>query len=253
VNCLISLAQQVRIQICLLLICQDSFEIPVQVNVPGQPLPLPVKVRLQATTSDIILGPKTLDFGRVPLTECSGVYITISNPSALPQCFSFGAKLPMGLRLSPYSGAAGGSPFNADKQPGSQCCNLLLSHVCHGRGLESHHLCPFMRQWGWLHVTQLDLTHACTWTYAAYRLFTSCALHSLYVCRGCAAGYGRVLPHQSVKVLATFQPPIPGLQYFDIGCRTLSGRLFKLEGKCDGLQPEVTLSHNVIKVCRCFQ
>lgn len=62
-----------------------------------------------------------------------------------------------------------------------------------------------------------------------------------------------MLPHQSVKVLATFQPPIPGLQYFDIGCRTLSGRLFRLEGKCDGLQPEVTLSHNVIKVCRCFQ
>lgn len=75
-----------------------------QVNVPGQPLPLPVKIRLQATTSDIILGPKTLDFGRVPLTECSGVYITISNPSALPQCFSFGSKLPMGLRLSPNSG-----------------------------------------------------------------------------------------------------------------------------------------------------
>lgn len=62
-----------------------------------------------------------------------------------------------------------------------------------------------------------------------------------------------MLPHQSVKVLATFQPPIPGLQYFDVGCKTLSGRVFKLEGKCEGLQPEVTLSHNVIKVGVCLQ
>lgn len=63
----------------------------------------------------------------------------------------------------------------------------------------------------------------------------------------CCSGYGRVLPHETVKLLATFQPPIPGLQYFDLTCRTLAGRVFRLEGKCDGLQPEVTLSHNVIK------
>jgi hypothetical protein len=61
------------------------------------------------------------------------------------------------------------------------------------------------------------------------------------------AGYGRVLPHETVKLLATFQPPIPGLQYFDLTCRTLAGRVFRLEGKCDGLQPEFTLSHNMIK------
>jgi len=77
----------------------------VQVNVPGQPLPIPVKVLLQATTSDLHLSPKTLDFGRVPLTEAAGVYITITNPSALPQSFSFGAKLPLGLKLSPNTGA----------------------------------------------------------------------------------------------------------------------------------------------------
>lgn len=84
---------------------QDSFEIPVQVSVPGQPLPLPIKLRAQATTSDLILTPNTtLDFGRVPLTEAAGVYVTISNPSALPQGFSFGAKLPLGLKLSPNAG-----------------------------------------------------------------------------------------------------------------------------------------------------
>lgn len=55
-------------------------------------------------------------------------------------------------------------------------------------------------------------------------------------------------------LLATFQPPIPGVQYFDMCCRTLSGRVFKLEGKCDGLQPDVSLSHNVIMVSvfRCW-
>jgi hypothetical protein len=83
---------------------QDAFEIPVQVTVPGQPLPIPVKIKLQATTSDLILSPKTLDFGRVPLSEAAGVYITIRNPSALPQGFSFGSKLPLGLKLSPNSG-----------------------------------------------------------------------------------------------------------------------------------------------------
>ena len=85
---------------------QDLLEIPLQVNVPGQPLQLPVKLRLQATTSDLYLSPKTLDFGRVPLTEAAGVYITITNPSALPQSFSFGSKLPLGLRLSPNAGDA---------------------------------------------------------------------------------------------------------------------------------------------------
>jgi hypothetical protein len=83
---------------------QDTFEIPVQVNVPGQPLPILIKIKLQATTSDLVLSPKVLDFGSVPLSEAAGVYITISNPSALPQGFSFGSKLPLGLKLSPNSG-----------------------------------------------------------------------------------------------------------------------------------------------------
>lgn len=63
-----------------------------------------------------------------------------------------------------------------------------------------------------------------------------------------AAGYGRVLPHESVKLLATFQPPIPGVQYFELTCRTLAGRQFRLEGRAEGLQPNVSLSHSVIKV-----
>lgn len=70
----------------------------------------------------------------------------------------------------------------------------------------------------------------------------------LPTCLPLRAGYGRVLPRETVKLLATFQPPIPGMQFFDLTCRTLAGRLFKLEGKCDGLQPDVTLSHNVVKV-----
>jgi hypothetical protein len=61
-------------------------------------------------------------------------------------------------------------------------------------------------------------------------------------------GYGRVLPHESIKLLAIFQPPIPGVQYFDLVCRTLAGRVFRLEGKANGLQPGVSLSHNIIKV-----
>jgi hypothetical protein len=83
----------------------------VHVSLPGQPLPLPIKIRLQATTSDLLLSPKTLDFGRIPLTEATGVTITISNPSALPQSYSFGSKLPLGLKLSPNSGTPPSAPF----------------------------------------------------------------------------------------------------------------------------------------------
>lgn len=57
-----------------------------------------------------------------------------------------------------------------------------------------------------------------------------------------------MLPQGSVRLLATFQPPIPGLQYFDLTCKTLAGRVFRLAAKCDGLQPSVTLSHNVVRV-----
>lgn len=87
-----------------LMMPQDTFLIPLQVNVPGQPLPLPVKLRLQATTSDLHLRPRTLDFGKVPLSEAAGVQLTLTNPSLLPQSFSFGAKLPLGLKISPNAG-----------------------------------------------------------------------------------------------------------------------------------------------------
>jgi hypothetical protein len=98
------LATHILCHASVLPLSQDCYEMPLQVTVPGQPLPLPVKLRLQATTSDLVLGPKTLDFGRVPLSEAAGVYITITNSSALPQGFSFGSKLPLGLELSPNSG-----------------------------------------------------------------------------------------------------------------------------------------------------
>lgn len=143
---------------------QGVFEVPLQVNVTGQTLPVPFKLRFQPTTTDLYLTPSMLDFGKVPLNESAGVYLTITNPSLLPQKFSFGSKLPLGLSISPNE------------------------------------------------------------------------------------GYGSVLPGESLQLLAKFQPPISGLQYFGVTCRTLAGRVFKVEGKCEGLELDVTLSHNNIKV-----
>lgn len=98
------------------------------------------------------------------MSESAGVYLSITNPSLLPQTFSFGSKLPLGLSISPGN------------------------------------------------------------------------------------GYGTVLPGETLNLLARFQPPIPGVQHFGFTCRTLAGRSFRIQGKCDGLELDVTLSHNSIKV-----
>jgi hypothetical protein len=149
---------------------QAIFEVPLLVSVPGQTMPVPFKLRFQPTTTDLLLSPSTLDFGRVPLSEQAGTYLSITNPSRLPQTFSFGPQLPLGLRITP------------------------------------------------------------------------------------GGGYGSVLPGETLRLLMQFQPPIPGVQFFGMVCRTLAGRVFKLQGKCEGLQLDVELSHNSIKVstdCRC--
>eukprot|EP00879_Flechtneria_rotunda_P032577 GHRR01035808.1.p1 GENE.GHRR01035808.1~~GHRR01035808.1.p1 ORF type:complete len:242 (+),score=48.44 GHRR01035808.1:111-728(+) len=143
---------------------QGVYEVPLQVTVPGQTLPVPFKLRFQPTTTDLYLNPSTLGFGRVPMLESAGAYLSITNPSLLPQTLSFGAKLPMGLQLDPND------------------------------------------------------------------------------------GYGVVLPGETLQLLARYQPPILGLQYFRLHCRTLAGRMFQIKGKCEGLQLDVTLSHNIIKV-----
>jgi hypothetical protein len=127
-------------------------------------MPVPFKLRFQPTTTDLILSPNTLDFGRIPLSEQAGTYLSITNPSKLPQTFSFGPKLPLGLSITP------------------------------------------------------------------------------------GGGYGSVLPGETLKLLMRFQPPIPGLQIFSMACRTLAGRVFKLQGQCEGLQLDVELSHNTVKV-----
>jgi hypothetical protein len=84
---------------------QDVLLIQLHVSAPGQPLPLPIQLRLQLTTSDLLLAPKTLDFGAVPRGEAAALRLTLTNPSLLPQRYSFGAKLPLGLKLSPNAGA----------------------------------------------------------------------------------------------------------------------------------------------------
>jgi hypothetical protein len=85
------------------------------------------------------------------------------------------------------------------------------------------------------------------------RLASTCRLHPDWLPntppRPPSSGYGCVLPQESLTLTATFQPPIPGVQFFELCCRTTAGRVFRLEGKACGLVPAVALSHNVVKVC----
>lgn len=61
-------------------------------------------------------------------------------------------------------------------------------------------------------------------------------------------GYGTVLPGETARLLVSFRPAIPGPQFFSLRCVTLAGRAFAVEGRCEGVEPPVVLSHNVVKV-----
>lgn len=143
---------------------QDVLVVPLHVSVPGQSLPLRVKLRLQPSTGELVLAPSILDFDAVPLSEAAVTALAISNPGRLPQAFSFGARLPQGVSISP------------------------------------------------------------------------------------GGGYGCVLPGQTLTLQVACRPAIPGPQSFRLACRTLAGRTFMLTGRCKGLAPVVTLSHNAVKV-----
>lgn len=143
---------------------QGVIELPLVVTVPGQTLPVHVTIRAQLTTSDLDVSPTTLDYGRVPLTESAGQTLTLTNRSRLPQTYSFGGRLPLGVRITPND------------------------------------------------------------------------------------GYGHLAPGQSVPLLVSFRPPISGVQYFDLAVKTLAGRTWKVEGRAEGCEPPVTLSHNNIQV-----
>lgn len=143
-------------------------QVPITVAVPGQPLPVRVSLRMQLSSSDLVLSPAALDLGRVPLGEGGGGTLVLHNPGKLPQTFSFGCP-----------GAAG-------RPPG-------------------------------VTITPGD-------------------------------GYGTVLPGESVALTVAFRPPIAGPQRFRLRCTTLAGRAFEVEGRCEGVDAPVALSHNAVKV-----
>lgn len=58
--------------------------------VPDQTTPVRVTLRAQLTTSDLVLAPAALDFGEVPQGEAAALELVLTNPSRLPQRYSFG-------------------------------------------------------------------------------------------------------------------------------------------------------------------
>jgi hypothetical protein len=64
-------------------------------------------------------------------------------------------------------------------------------------------------------------------------------------------GYGTVLPGETVRLLVSFRPSIPGPQSFALRCSTLAGRVFPVQGRCHGVEPPLALSHNVVRVRTC--
>lgn len=61
-------------------------------------------------------------------------------------------------------------------------------------------------------------------------------------------GFGTVLPGESVALTVAFRPPIAGPQHFRLRCVTLVGRSFEVEGRCEGVDAPLALSHNAVKV-----
>eukprot|EP00798_Chlamydomonas_sp_ICE-L_P001974 gene1974-33391_t len=79
------------------------FEIPMKLNVPDQKLPVNFTLRAQVTTTDLVFDPPQLDFGPAIMNESTGVRLSVSNPSALPQTFGF-VDLSPGVTVKPNDG-----------------------------------------------------------------------------------------------------------------------------------------------------
>ncbi len=56
------------------------------------------------------------------------------------------------------------------------------------------------------------------------------------------------VPGESIELVASFQPPIPGPQFFSLTASSLYGRRITIEGKALGVTPIASLTYNQIKV-----
>ena len=80
-----------------------DFEIPLRVAVPDQALPATFTLKGSLTTSDVLIEPKSLDFGQIGLGEATGLHLKLTNLARLPQKFGF-CNLRKGLQVQPNDG-----------------------------------------------------------------------------------------------------------------------------------------------------
>ena len=82
---------------------EDVLEVPVQVGVPDQTLPVLFTLRVQLTQADVLLDKDVIDFGECPTSDAVVVPLAVTNASALPTRIGF-QHVPRGVSISPQLG-----------------------------------------------------------------------------------------------------------------------------------------------------
>jgi hypothetical protein len=81
----------------------NSLSLPLRVNVAGQRHPISVTVRVQLTTSDLLIEPSDVAFGRCTVGETTAVRLQLHNAGSLPASFGIMA-LPHTVSVGPRDG-----------------------------------------------------------------------------------------------------------------------------------------------------
>lgn len=82
---------------------QGVLEIPMKMQVVGQPLPVKFAIRAQLTHSNLRFSPPNLTYGCCNISERRGIPMMILNDGLLPEQFAF-TDIPLGMSVEPNQG-----------------------------------------------------------------------------------------------------------------------------------------------------
>ncbi|CAK9111468.1 Cilia- and flagella-associated protein 74 [Durusdinium trenchii] len=82
---------------------EDRVQIPINIRVPDQVLPVEFAIEATLTTSDLEITPREIDFGRCFTNQSAKVVVSMRNMSKIPQQFGF-VQLPSSISVAPANG-----------------------------------------------------------------------------------------------------------------------------------------------------
>ena len=89
-----------------------TFQVPIQVNVPDQVMPVSFALLAQLDENDVSFQPSVLDFGTVYASQGSELSLKLTSHAAVPQRFSF-INLPPEIEVLPFDGPSTLLPFES--------------------------------------------------------------------------------------------------------------------------------------------